>query len=167
MKRPTWRNKLLFRYVQWWQNHFFLNRIRRYQDFIGVNYYFHNLIDNGLNKNENKICSDLGWELYPGGLYHVLKDLARYDKPIFVTENGLADSQDQHRAWYLKETVRAMGQALTAGVDLRGYFHWSLLDNFEWAEGFSPKFGLFAVDTRTFERRARPSRRAHRWRRVR
>ncbi len=83
--------------------------------------------------------------------------LKRFHLPIIITENGLADSKDQYRKWWLDETFEAMRKAIKKGVDLRGYLHWSLVDNFEWAEGFWPKFGLAEVDPVTFDRKIRPS----------
>ena len=156
-----YKNKLinlcLKKLADWWCNFYFLNRIKNFQDFIGLNYYFHNLINCGFSKNENKIVSDMGWELYPQGIYYILKDLQKYQKPIYITENGLADSQDQKRAWFIKETLRSVHQAIEEGVDVRGYFHWSLLDNFEWDKGFWPRFGLVEIDYKTLERKVRPS----------
>jgi len=77
--------------------------------------------------------------------------------PVFVTENGIATTNDAVRADFLREHVLVMRHARSAGLDLRGYFHWSLLDNFEWLEGFAPRFGLFEVDYGTLARRRRPS----------
>jgi len=155
-KQPWVVNQLVARASTYFWNEWFLNRVRHYQDFIGLNYYFHNSVDVHLGKNE-KIISDLGWELYPEGLYRVLKGLKRYRKPVYITEHGLADKDDRHRAWYLTESLRFAHRALNEGVDLRGYFHWSLLDNFEWADGFFPRFGLFEVDFVTCRRVARSS----------
>ena len=139
-------------------NFYFLDRVKKYSDFVGINYYFHNRISGGLNKNLNETVSDLGWELYPQGIESVLEETySRYKLPIFVTENGLADSSDKNRPLFIEETFKAMTQAKANGVDLRGYFHWSLLDNFEWDKGFWPKFGLFKVDFATFERTPRAS----------
>ena len=138
-------------------NYSLFDKIKNKLDFIGLNYYFHNTIDNGLNKNENKITNDLGWELYPAGIYNLLLELKKYNKPIYITEHGLADEHDKHRAWYLNESLKYIADAMQNGADVRGYLHWSLLDNFEWAHGFGPKFGLYSVDRQTFERKPRPS----------
>jgi beta-glucosidase/6-phospho-beta-glucosidase/beta-galactosidase len=99
----------------------------------------------------------LGFELYPQSMYFVLKDLAKYKKPIYITENGLADNSDFRRSWYIKEILRYIPRAMHEGVDVRGYLHWSLLDNFEWDKGFWPRFGLVEVDYQTSERKIRPS----------
>lgn len=150
-------NNALKKIADYFWNFYFLNRIKETQDFIGLNYYFHSKINYGFGKNENRIVSDLGWELYPEGIYFVLKDLVRYQKPIYITENGLADSKDRYRAWYIKEILKNVSKAISEGVDVRGYFHWSLLDNFEWDKGFWPRFGLAEVDYKTLKRKIRPS----------
>lgn len=155
--RNKTRNRVTKRYADWWWNAYFLNKIKNFQDFIGLNHYFHNRIINGAEKNENKIVSDLGWELYPEAIYFVLKDLQKYGRPIYVLENGLADARDRKRSWFIMETLRHVRRAMDEGVDVRGYLHWSLLDNFEWNKGFWPRFGLVEVDYKTLERRPRHS----------
>lgn len=134
----------IFRYGwNWW----FLNRIRRQQDFVGFNYYFTDYYKYFKRDNPKVPVSDLGWYMEPEGLYPILMRVwAHYRKPIIVTENGVADSEDQYRQWWLEETMLAMERALSEGVQVRGYLHWSLLDNFEWAYGWWPKFGLVHVD---------------------
>ena len=138
-------------------NHFFLRRVSRCIDFIGLNHYFHTIVNYGIQRNTRGKLSDMNWELYPEGLYHVLKSLKRYQKPVYITEHGLADARDAHRAWYIQEGLTHVGRARKEGVDVRGYFHWSLIDIFEWAEGFWPHFGLVAVDYKTLKRTVRPS----------
>jgi len=101
--------------------------------------------------------TDMGWSIDPDGFYHVLKDAARYKKPIYVTENGIADTKDEKRAAFIKDHVEAMQKAMREGTDVRGYFYWSLLDNFEWDKGFAPRFGLVEMDYETLERKVRPS----------
>lgn len=151
-------NKILKAMVSWWWNNNFLNKIANTQDFVGLNYYFHSKIDYGFGKSHSyEKMSDLGWGLHPEGIYHVLRDLQKFHKPIYIMENGLADKGDQHRSWYIQEILTNVHKAIEIGVDVRGYFHWSLIDNFEWAEGFHPRFGLYEVDFSTFERKARSS----------
>lgn len=142
----------------WWWNERFLDDIKDHQDFIGLNYYFHNKV-RGLkfNQNDNKQTSDMGWEIYPEGIYNVLSNLAKYKKPIFITENGLADAKDTKRADFIKNVLKWVAKAVKEGVDVRGYFYWSLLDNFEWNKGFWPRFGLVEIDHKTLERKIRPS----------
>lgn len=141
-----------------WNLHF-LNHVRASLDFIGLNYYAHNRVNYGFNKNRNLRTSDMGWEVYPEGIYHVLKDLERYNLPIYVTENGLADARDAKRADFIREHVDWIKKARTEGVDVRGYLYWSLLDNFEMprGDGFWPRFGLVEVNYKTMEREIRPS----------
>jgi len=135
-----------------WNFHF-LNKIDDYSDFIGLNYYFHRRFP----KNENKSITDIGWEIYPEGIYHVLKDLRKYKKPIYITENGLADAKDEKREKFIKDHLLWIHKAISEKVDVRGYLHWSLLDNFEWTKGFDPRFGLVEVNYKTLERKIRSS----------
>ncbi|PIS38951.1 MAG: glycoside hydrolase family 1 protein [Candidatus Nealsonbacteria bacterium CG08_land_8_20_14_0_20_43_11] len=139
-------------------NDWFMNRIKKHLDFIGLNYYFHQRIKFPYSlKNENRAVSDLGWEIYPEGIYQVLKKLKRYNLPVYITENGLADAGDRQRPDFIKSHLLWIFAALKEGVDIRGYFHWSLNDNFEWEKGFAPRFGLVEVDYKTLERKPRPS----------
>ena len=141
--------------ANWW----FLNRIRRQLDYIGVNYYFTAYATWRFRQhNPPSPLSDLGWYMEPSGIGRVLAETwRRYSKPLIIAENGLADAEDRQRQWWLEQTLSAMKKALAAGVDLRGYLHWSLVDNFEWAFGWWPKFGLVAVDRTTQKRTIRPS----------
>lgn len=151
-------NTVLAKTANWWWNLRFLFKIEDKQDYIGLNYYFHSYVQNGFKPMyAYERVSDLNWGLMPKGIFHLLADLARFKKPIFILENGLADKGDQHRSWYIKEILGYTHQAIEHGVDVRGYFHWSLIDNFEWAEGFHPRFGLFEVDFKNFARTPRPS----------
>jgi beta-glucosidase len=154
-KNPV--NRLLKKAADWWWNSGFLEAIKNKLDFIGLNYYFHNRINWGFNKNLNKKTTDMEWEIYPEGIYCVLKDLTKYKLPIYITENGLADMRNAERADFIKEHVRFIEKAEGEGVDVRGYFHWSLLDNFEWDKGFWPRFGLVEVNYKTLVRKIRPS----------
>ena len=140
---------------------------RHSQDFIGVNYYTRELVrfnhryraelfgERVLPATASR--SDLSWELYPDGLYRTLLSLRREQLPIYVTENGIADRSDAMRPEFLLTHVDAMRRAIDAGAPVRGYFHWTGFDNFEWAEGYSAKFGLIACDPLTQERRVRAS----------
>ena len=101
--------------------------------------------------------TDAGWEIYPEGLYHVLRSVGRHGKPVMVTENGLADALDVQRGAFIVSHLRQVQRAIRAGVDVRGYFVWSLLDNFEWAEGYSQRFGLVRVDFPTLQRTPKES----------
>ncbi len=154
---PGIRNFIFKKTADFWWNFLFLNKTWLYSDFIGLNYYYHSRIDEGFNKNENKVVSDMGTELYSKGIYYVLKDLKKYKKPIFITENGIADAKDEYREKFMKENLFWIQKAISEGVDVQGYFHWSLLDNFEWDKGFWPRFGLVEIDYKTLERKARSS----------
>ena len=159
-KRPhSFIDSVSTKWMRYFWNWWFLYRIKNQQDFIGFNYYFTDYYT-GLAKRENpKVpVSDLGWYMEPEGLYPLLIRLwSKYKKPIFITENGLADENDEFRRWWIEETIVAMERAISEGVDLKGYFHWSLLDNFEWKYGWWPKFGLVAVNRTTMTRTVRPS----------
>ena len=134
----------------WWFNHRFFNMTGKTHDFVGVNFYF----TDGAKGDPQ---SDLGWAIRPESLTQVLLDMNRYGKPIYITENGLADRDDDLRPDFIRDHLRAVEQAQHEGADVRGYLHWSLLDNFEWSDGFDPRFGLIEVDYATMERRVRPS----------
>jgi len=136
-----------------------MDQVVKYTDFLGINFYFHNRLGIRGLRNDNDIISDLGWWLDPGKIFNVLvKIKERYNKPIFITENGLATLDDNKRIWWIEETVKAMDKAIKEeSVELMGYLHWSLLDNFEWDKGFWPKFGLVSVDPQTKERRIKRS----------
>jgi len=99
----------------------------------------------------------MGWEIFPAGIYQVLNNYAKFNKPLFIMENGLADEKDYKRAKFIADHLRYVHQAISEGINIRGYFYWSLIDNFEWSDGFGPKFGLYSVDRQTFARVPRPS----------
>jgi len=100
----------------------------------------------------------MGYEYWPQVLEYTVRRTAAYTGlPVVVTENGVATDDDAERVAYMAEALAGALRCLADGVDLRGYFAWSLLDNFEWNHGYRPHFGLCAVDRRTFVRRAKPS----------
>ena len=150
---------LIAKMGHYFRNDWYLNKIKNYFDYIGVNYYHHDRMVwyPPFKKNLNEKINDRGWEIYPEGIYHVLKNYKKFNKPMIILENGTADKEDHHRTDFIKDHLFYIHQAISEGVDVRGYFYWSLLDNFEWAEGWWPKFGLYKVDRKTFERTARPS----------
>jgi beta-glucosidase len=94
---------------------------------------------------------------YPPGLFLSLKWAHRYKLPIFVTENGIGDERDDLRRRFLAGHVRELWRAVNFNWDVRGYFHWTLVDNFEWERGWSHRFGLYALDVETQVRTPRPS----------
>jgi beta-galactosidase len=107
-------------------------------------------------------CTDFGWEIDPAGLRNVVEEAASYGKPIYVTENGIDDVTDGQRRSYLRGYLQALEGAIADGADVRGYFYWSLVDNYEWAEGYSAHFGLYGYDPATLERTMRPSAKLYR-----
>ncbi|MDR7439835.1 MAG: glycoside hydrolase family 1 protein [Armatimonadota bacterium] len=138
-------------------------------DFVGVNYYTRECvrfapwrISTGFARtvrDPHATYSDGDYgEVYPEGLYRVVREVwRRYRRPVFVTENGLPDADDDLRPRFLLEHLAALHRAIAEGVDVRGYYHWSLVDNFEWAEGWTLRFGLIEVDPQTQARTPRPS----------
>ncbi|OGE84461.1 MAG: hypothetical protein A2846_00970 [Candidatus Doudnabacteria bacterium RIFCSPHIGHO2_01_FULL_49_9] len=132
-------------------------------DFIGLNHYMYYRVHlafswrNYLNISRGEKLTERGWAIHPEALYHVLLKLRQYKKPIYITENGIADSTDRYRADYIRDYLQAAHRAIAEGADLRGYLHWSLLDNFEWEDGFKWRFGLVAVDFKTQKRTIRES----------
>lgn len=137
-------------------------------DFFGVNYYTRTLVayDENSPLGFSYVQGDLpktemGWEIYPQGLFETLVNLKeRYKLPLYITENGMAGPdkvengrvKDTYRIEYLEKHFEATLSAIEAGVDLRGYFIWSLMDNFEWAHGYSKRFGIVYVDYATQKR---------------
>lgn len=137
---------------------YFLKKVVKRCDFLGVNYYFSNRVVGSKVKNLNEKVHDLGWNVSPVDIEHVLVRLNnKYHLPILITENGIADQADILRKWWLEETIKGMHNAATRNVRLLGYIHWSLMDNFEWGFGRIPRFGLASVDYATNTRTLRPS----------
>jgi beta-glucosidase len=154
----AWITRWSAEIATWAADYFFLNKVKRQLDFIGLNYYLSNRFYGYRIHNPDNRVNDLGWDMQPQNIQFVLERLYdKYKLPIIVTENGVADRDDEFRKWWLMQTLLAMHRALQGGVKLEGYLHWSLIDNFEWASGFWPKFGLIAVNRTTMERTARPS----------
>jgi beta-glucosidase len=132
------------------------------QDYIGINYYGRFYVLSQLLRpgrfqilprdpiSADELVNDLDWAIYPHGFYQILKQThQRYNLPIYVLENGLAchPIHDYKRQHFIVSHLKELWNAIHYDqVDIRGYFHWSLLDNFEWAEGFDPRFGLIHVD---------------------
>lgn len=182
--RPKRPNNLLDRIVCRWAayiwNWWILDRTKRQQDFIGFNYYFTDYLKGFIESNPKKLLTkhvkggdisfsklnnpptpvnDMGWYMEPEGLYRVAMQVhRRYNKPIIITENGVADAKDRYRKWWIGGCLDAMEKANQDGAKVVGYFYWSLLDNFEWADGWWPKFGLVEVDRQNnMKRTVRPS----------
>lgn len=164
-------DKILVFLANYFWNNYFLIKIKDYQDFIGINYYFYNklkfsfkdlLFSGGFpesfycNTNSGKV-SDIGWRIEPKGIYCAIKNASSFKKPIYITENGLADREDRLRKEFIKQHLFWVHRAIEEGIDILGYFHWSLMDNFEWEKGFNPRFGLVEINYKTLARKIRPS----------
>ncbi|OYX36908.1 hypothetical protein B7Z00_04200 [Candidatus Saccharibacteria bacterium 32-50-10] len=154
----AWLSRASASVGQFIQDDYFLRQVYKTCDFLGVNYYMDARIYGYRMHNPQDKVSDLGWDMEPQNIELVLKRLHdKYHLPIMITENGVADATDQYRQWWLTQTIMALQKAMESGVDMLGYLHWSLLDNFEWDKGTWPRFGLFAVDYTTGARTPRPS----------
>ncbi|MEM2494832.1 MAG: beta-galactosidase BgaS [Nitrososphaerota archaeon] len=111
--------------------------------------------------NDNRPTSDFGWEIYPEGLSEALKLISKYEKPMVVTENGIADSEDKLRPKFILEHLKEIDKILNEEkLNVKGYFHWALIDNYEWAKGFSMRFGLYSVDFKSKEKDRIPRKRS-------
>jgi beta-glucosidase len=140
-------------------------------DFIGINYYTRDFVRNtgyslpGLvgeratrdHRQQVGKLNDLGWEVYPEGLAQYLREFATLKLPILITENGVPAVEDDDRWTFLFMHLWQVARAIADGVNVVGYLHWSLLDNYEWADGYNARFGLIEVDFATQQRRIRPS----------
>jgi beta-glucosidase len=129
-------------------------------DFIGVQCYSRvHFGPEGQAPNDPRVpITQMGYEYWPQGVEHCARRAAAMTGiPVLLTESGIATDDDAERIAYLAEVLRGVRRALDDGVDIRGYFVWSLLDNFEWSNGFGPKFGLHSVDRTTFARHPKPS----------
>ena len=147
-----------------------LDTIRQPLDFLGVNYYTRRFISTSQPPKQppgNLGFTDMGWEIYPKALtQHLVRITREYSPPpIFITENGMANADrvvdgqvdDAGRVTYLQQHLEALAEAVALGVDVRGYFYWSMLDNFEWDSGYAKRFGLFHVDYASQRRLAKRS----------
>lgn len=138
-----------------------------YADFLGINYYTRNIVEFALDpalyfhqfvndKDLNK--TDLGWDIYPEGIYLLCrKYYNRYKLPIYITENGISDKYDNRRPEFIVDHLAYIARAINEGIAINRYYHWTLMDNFEWLEGETANFGLYRCDFSTQERVPRPS----------
>ncbi len=165
------RNRLAVAMRKQIYNFAVLDHLAHYRtlDFIGLNYYSRHLVDVHSWWIGNLLmekCSDnhhpckkngLGWDIYPQGLSQVLLELKKYKLPVIVAENGICTSDDNERWEYIQSHLKNVRLAMDQGVNVTGYLYWSLMDNFEWAEGFKPRFGLIDIDFKTYQRTVRDS----------
>jgi len=136
-------------------------------DFMGINYYSRDIVRFSWNPlrlfgeltvKDGTATNDLGWEIYPDGLYKVCKRCWEYYPfPIYITENGICDKDDKQRGKFIYDHLKVIKQLIDEGVPVERYYHWSLIDNFEWDEGLGPKFGLIEVNYDTQKRTIRKS----------
>ncbi|MFH0828994.1 MAG: glycoside hydrolase family 1 protein [Candidatus Kerfeldbacteria bacterium] len=156
-------DRWMVRFCDRWYNRWFIERTLNELDFIGVNHYFRqgirvqSLKHPVVTEPRGEPLTDYGWGICPEAMYKVLTSLGRYRMPLYITENGLADAHDQWRREFIMNELKELYRAISCGVDVRGYFYWSFLDNFEWREGFTKRFGLVEVDFQTQQRTIRPS----------
>ncbi len=140
---------------------------RKWADFIGINYYTRDMMSMSFNASslftrqtvkKAALVNDLGWEIYPEGLYRLVKKQWKaFGLPIWITENGVCDRSDALRTSFIADHLAYLLAAIETGVKVERYYHWTLYDNFEWTEGEAAPFGLFALDFETQERTMRPS----------
>lgn len=129
-------------------------------DFLGVQNYTRSVIGPGgsLPAPEDAELTQMGYEFYPEGLEHVLRRVAeKFKGELLVTENGIATADDSRRSAFIETALAGVGRCVADGLPVRGYFYWSLLDNFEWQKGYAMTFGLVAVDRATQRRTPKPS----------
>jgi len=128
----------------------------RYYDYIGINYYTRSAIKHfNAYVLPNRKTNDLGWDIYPEGLTILCKDqYEKYNAPIWITENGTCDKDDSFRAQYIYDHIK---QITDSKLPIERYYHWTFLDNFEWAEGESAPFGLVKCEFETQQRTVRKS----------
>ena len=135
-------------------------------DFVGLNYYTHFITglflptstkELAFAKRENEVATEFGYPMYAEGMRRAIDFVSELDVPIEITENGVADSDDSLRPVHLMRHLWVISEAIKDGRDVISYHHWSLMDNFEWAEGYKMRFGLYHVDFETQERTLRPS----------
>jgi len=127
-------------------------------DYVGLNHYSGSLVSVARHFQPGWLAqSDFGWAIQPEWMRHCLEELAPLGKPVYVTESGIATKDDRRRSQFLKDVIGQVWQAIEHGVDVRGYLHWTSMDNFEWAQGYSMQFGLIGVDLETQERTVKPS----------
>ena len=136
-------------------------------DWVGVQYYSRQRVDPAAAGGfapapEGAVLTQMGWEIHPEGLHRAIVSAARSGLPVYVTENGIAAADDTQRVAYMRDHLAQVARAIADGVDVRGFHYWSSFDNFEWAEGYRPTFGMIGIDREDGLRRVvRPSARAY------
>ncbi|MBU0708692.1 glycoside hydrolase family 1 protein [Patescibacteria group bacterium] len=153
-----WKNNGLDNLAAWiydsFWNQMFLKRIVNHLDYIGLNYYTRQRVSFPfrLFPTPGKEAGFAQWEIYPEGLLRTLRRLKSYKLPVIISEYGMPQEANIAPEEYLKQGINNLKLAMNEGIDVRGFFYWSLLDNFEWREGLSKRFGLYEVDYETQDR---------------
>lgn len=151
-------DRWLARFCLWLVCDSLIHLIHKNLDFLGYNHYFTIQFSYGMPHFPKGPKNDMNWVLYPPGLGRMLTYMNKFGVPLYVTEHGLPDRNDTHRKWYMHESLAGVHKAIQNGADIRGYFHWTLTDNFEWNDGYDPRFGLVAIDRENnLKRTPRPS----------
>jgi beta-glucosidase len=134
-------------------------KLAKKDDYVGVQTYTRSIVgEKDLPPAKGAELTQMGYEFYPESLEHTVRYASKETGvPVIVTENGVATTDDNKRIEYIQRALQGVGRCLADGVDVRGYIHWSLMDNFEWIFGYMPKFGLVAVDRETQKRTPKPS----------
>jgi beta-glucosidase len=167
----NFRNNIAVSLRQKWFNLAILDKLikRKSLDYIGLNYYTRSVVDVGgwglrnfsldTSRQPEKPLSKntMGWDIYPEGLYSLLIGLKKYNLPVFILENGICTLDDNQRWDYIRGHLTQLHRAIGSGVSVLGYLYWSLLDNFEWDKGFTPRFGIVEMDYSNFKRTVRES----------
>ncbi|OGW78050.1 MAG: hypothetical protein A2Z83_09745 [Omnitrophica bacterium GWA2_52_8] len=145
--------------------------LRQSLDFLGINYYtlqrirsssktgewMGAMVEHAPGADSPVERNQMGWVIHPEGLSSLLKRLRPYHLPVLICENGICAENDEQRVRYIQSHLQAVTSAIADGVSVAGYLYWSLMDNFEWAHGFGPRFGIVEVDYKTLQRKIRPS----------
>lgn len=165
MYNDAWLNAVADGRLRWPFGRGRIENLAGSYDFIGINYYTRFYVKFPPRKEvierewgPEAVVSDGDYgEIYPYGLYRVIRQVLRYKKPIYITENGLPDCEDKYRSGFILDHLRQIWHAISWCYPVMGYYHWSLIDNFEWDRGWTQRFGLIAMDQETQERAWRPS----------
>jgi beta-glucosidase len=162
---PTALNSGVLRFPFWFRR---VREAKGTQDYLGVNYYTHDYITANLSNLENVIAkppfppgSDVSPSgmiaNLPSGMFQGIRWAQKFNVPVIVTENGIEDADDRIRPRYLIQHLHQLWRAVNFNLPVKGYFHWTLVDNFEWERGWTQRFGLWELDVQTQARRKRPS----------
>jgi beta-glucosidase len=148
----NWKDKVDFIGLDYYRRlHVYYSKIVALSSakFVGGSFINNLHLQKKKNQHYNSILNDLGWEIFPAGLYDIIMQIKKQwnNIPILITENGIADKSDKYRAPFMIAHLQQIKQAIDNGANIIGYLHWSLMDNYEWHEGYRPesKFGLFSI----------------------